>query len=190
MHAGRAATHPTHRTAGAPEPTDSPPTRQETAAREAAPTSLAGPAAFLVPKTNGTAPVLCAAIRSRRAERRCLQTVGGGGGSAWTSMTSSLSGRSPARSDPGRPSTAAKARGTSGTLVPPPPAGLYLPLSPPTPPPPADGPSPCSRPSSCRLRSARDPRWRLHPSITRGLLLAPHPSPAQRGPEALPGTCL
>ena len=43
--------------------------------------------------------------------------MGVGGGSASTSMTSSLSRRPPARSDPGRPCTAAKARGTSGTLA-------------------------------------------------------------------------
>ena len=78
MHLGHATTHPTHRTAGAPEPTDPLPTRRETAARAAAPTS-AGPAAFLFPKTNATAPVRCAAIRSRRIEEVPADGAGGGG---------------------------------------------------------------------------------------------------------------
>ena len=78
MHAGHAAKNPTHRIAGAPEPTDPLPTRRETATRAAAPTSLAGPAAFLFPKTDATAPVWCAAIRSRRIEE--VPANGGAGG--------------------------------------------------------------------------------------------------------------
>ena len=77
MHVGHAATHPTHHFAGAPEPIDPLPTRRETAARAAARTCLAGPAAFLFPKTNATAPVRCAAIRSRRIEE--VPADGGGG---------------------------------------------------------------------------------------------------------------
>ena len=78
MHAGHAATHPTHGIAGAPEPTDPLPSRRETAAQAAAPTSLAGAAAFFFPKANVTAPVRCAAIQSRRIEE--VPADGGGGG--------------------------------------------------------------------------------------------------------------
>ena len=78
MHAPHAATDPTHRTAGAPEPTDPLPSRRETAALDAAPTSLAGPTAFLFPKTDAIEPVRCAAIWSRRIEEVPADGRGGG----------------------------------------------------------------------------------------------------------------
>ena len=131
MHVGHAAKDPTHRTAGAPEPTDLPPTRREAAARAAAPTSLAGRAPVLFPKTDATATVLCAAIRSRVEE---VPPDGGEGGlsidvdhvSSLRALANTLGARSPLDSRKGQrdvwdPHAPASGGTLSTTLTAPPP---------------------------------------------------------------------
>ena len=127
IHAGSPTTHPNHRTASAPEPTDPPPTWREIVARVAAPTTLVVPAAFLLPKTYATALVLWAAMRCRRMDEETAE--GGRGGSASTSMTSPPPRPPPLRSDPEHPSTASKARGAPGTLALPRAIALSSPLA-------------------------------------------------------------
>ena len=76
--------------------------------------SHAGPSAFLFPKTDMTAPLLSAAMRSRQIDE---VTAEGGGGSASMTMTSPPPLCLPLSSQPEHPSTAAKARGALTMLA-------------------------------------------------------------------------
>ena len=186
MHAGYAATHPTRRTAGALEPTDPAPTRREGAARAAAPMSLTRAAAFLFPKTDATAPVVCAAFGADGWER-CLPMGGGGGSidvddvipvlalSCTVGPRSSVDGRKRQR-DIRDPRVAACGGTLSTALSATLPSRLAISLLPPV--------------LALTTVYPRTRRVHLRPSSPRGLLLAPHPSPAHRGLAASPGKCL